>query len=251
MASQQHTSNKIALVTGANRGIGLETVRQLAASGITVLLGARDTKKGSEAAAPLVADDLDVSVIELDVDDAASQDAATKEIQEKFGKLDILIHNAAIFIDESERGVMTPTSAMPTDTLRRTMETNFFNVVELNQKLLPLVRNAEEGRIVFLSSMLGSLTLHSDPKSGIYGYKPTAYDISKSAINAYVVHLAYELRNSKIKVNAAHPGSVLTEMNPSGNLTPAEGARTSVELAMLDSDGPTGKLIHLGNELPW
>ena len=245
-------SQKIALITGANRGIGYETARQLANQGIKVLIGARSEEKGREAEAALKAEGLDVEYINIDVDNAATHAAAAKEIEEKYGKLDILINNAGIFLaEEFDNGVPVPASRTSQETFRKTFDTNFFNTIDVTQAFLPLVKKSDAGRIVFLSSGLGSLGLHSDPKSEIYNYKVPAYNISKTALNGYVVHLAHELRHTNIKVNTAHPGSVVTDMNANGQIPVEEGAKTSVDLATLPEDGYSGKFIHLGQELPW
>ena len=244
-------ARKVALVTGANRGIGLETVRQLAGKQITVLLGARDESKGSAAAAQLRGADLDVQPLQIDVDDPVSHVRAADSIADKFGKLDILINNAGVFLDQPEASSYVPASRTDMAIFRKTFETNFFNTIAVTQALLPLVKKSDAGRIVFLSSILGSLTMHSDPKSPIYGYLVPAYDASKTALNAYVVHLAEELKATTIKVNAAHPGSVQTDMNRHGELSVEEGARTSVALATLPADGMTGKLVYMGQVLPW
>src|SRR6202030_1861403 len=212
----EQNKGKIALVTGGNRGIGLETVKQLAQQGMHVLLGARNEAKGLEAAKKLKSEG-------LDVDDEKTHAQAAKTIEKKFGKLDVLINNAGILIDEKGEGGFVPTSKTSTAIFRKTFDTNFFSVIALTHTLLPLIKKSPAGRIVFLSSGLGSLTLHSDPKSPIYNYKPTAYDISKTALNGYAVHLAYELRDTPIKVNVAHPGSVITDMNANGNLQVNEG----------------------------
>jgi NAD(P)-dependent dehydrogenase (short-subunit alcohol dehydrogenase family) len=241
----------IALVTGANRGIGFETSRQLGQKGMHVLMGARNEAKGKEAETKLKSEGLDVEFILLDVDDPKTHAKAAKTIEEKFGKLDVLVNNAGILIDEKNNGSFVTTSKTSMDVLRKTFETNFFNVVALTQTLLPLIKKSAAGRIVFLSSGLGSLTWHSDPKSPIYNYKPMAYDVSKTALNAFGVHLAYELKDTAIKVNVAHPGSVVTDMNANGDLEVSEGAKTSVALATLPADGYSGKFIHLGKELPW
>jgi NAD(P)-dependent dehydrogenase (short-subunit alcohol dehydrogenase family) len=241
----------IALVTGANRGIGFETARQLGQKGMHVLMGARNEAKGKEAEGKLKGEGLDVEFILLDMDDPKTQAKAAKTIEEKFGKLDVLVNNAGILIDEKSNGSFVTTSKTSEDVLRKTFETNFFNVVALTQTLLPLIKKSAAGRIVFLSSGLGSLTWHSDPKSPIYNYKPMAYDVSKTALNAFGVHLAYELKDTAIKVNVAHPGSVVTDMNANGDLEVSEGAKTSVALATLPADGYSGKFIHLGKELPW
>jgi NAD(P)-dependent dehydrogenase (short-subunit alcohol dehydrogenase family) len=245
-------TKKIALITGANRGIGFETARQLGAQGIKVLIGARSEEKGLEAESKLKNEGLDVEFIKLDVDDTTTHESAAKYIEATYGKLDILVNNAGIFLAEfNGDGNPIPASKTPADILRKTFDTNFFNTVELTQRFLPLVKKSDAGRIVFLSSGLGSLGLHSDPSSPIYNFKVPAYDISKTALNGYAVHLAYELKDTPIKVNAAHPGSVVTDMNANGDIPVEEGAKTSVALATLPADGFSGKFIHLGQELPW
>lgn len=248
MSEQNKT---IALITGANRGIGFETARQLGQQGIKVLLAARSLEKAAEAAEILKSENLDVEPILLDVDDAKTHESAAQEIEEKFGKLDILVNNAAISIDKYENDVPVQASKTSQEVFRKTFDTNFFNTIAVTQEFLPLVEKSDAGRIVFVSSGLGSLNLHSDPNSPIYDLKIPAYDISKTAINGYAVHLAHELKDTPIKVNTLHPGSVVTDMNPGGEITVEEGAKTSVDLATLPADGYTGKFIHLGNELPW
>lgn len=245
------STQKIALITGANRGIGFETARQLGKQGIKVLIGARSEGKGKEAEAALKAEGLDVEYINLDVDDTTTHESAAKTVEEKYGKLDILINNAGILLDSSNGTPPVQASETSLDLLRKTFETNFFNTIAVTQKFVPLLKRSDAGRIVFLSSALGSLAWHSDPKSPIYNYKLPAYDISKTALNGYAVHLAWELKDTPIKVNAAHPGSVVTDMNAFGDIQVEEGAQTSVDLATLPSDGYSGKFIHLGNELPW
>ena len=247
--SQQN--KKIALITGANRGIGFETARQLGEQGIKILVGARSEKNGREAEAKLKDEGFDAEFVLLDVDDAKTHRTAAKYVEENYGKLDILINNAAISIDESENGGYVPASKTSAQVFRKTFDTNFFNTIALTQEFIPLIKKSDAGRIVFLSSGLGSLNLHSDPTSAIYNWKVPAYDISKTALNGYAVHLAYELKDTPIKVNAAHPGSVVTDMNANGELPVEEGAKTSVALATLPADGYTGKFIYLGNELPW
>ncbi len=243
------STKKIALVTGANKGIGFETVRQLAAKDVTVLLAARDEKRGVEAVNKLKGEGLDVQFLQLDVNDTTSQDNAAKFIADKFGKLDILINNAGVAQD-----FQVPASQGTLEQWRSTFETNVFNLVSLTQKLLPLVKKSDAGRIVNLTSILGSLALHSDPKSPIAGSSSSgsAYNASKSALNMFTVNLANELKGTTVKVNAAHPGWVKTDMG--GEAAPLEvedGAKTSVQLATLPNDGPTGGYFHLGQTLPW
>ena len=239
---------KIALVTGATRGIGLETVRQLAAAGVHTLLAGRDRAKAVDAVLKLQAEGLPVEAIELDVTDTASLSAAADAVEKKHGKLDILINNAGILVDTMGLKV----SEQTIDTWRKTFDTNVFGVIATTQAFLPLLRKSAAGRIVNVSSLLGSNTLHSDPTSFIYDFKVPAYNVSKSAVNAWTVQLAHELRDSTIKVNTIHPGYVQTDMNAGqGEITVPEGARTSVKLALIDADGPNGGYFHLDQVLPW
>jgi NAD(P)-dependent dehydrogenase (short-subunit alcohol dehydrogenase family) len=240
-------TQKIALVTGATRGIGFETVRQLAQKNVHVLLAGRDRAKATEAALKLQSEGLPVEAIALDVNDAQSIAAAAKEVEKKHGRLDILVNNAGVLLDDTTK----KPSEQTLDIWRKTFDTNLFAVVAVTQAFLPLLRKSEGGRIVNVSSILGSLALHSDPTSGIYDFKIPAYDASKSALNAWTVHLAHELRDTKIKVNAIHPGSVKTDMNSRGDLEVSDGAKSSVELALIDADGPSGSFSHLGKTLPW
>lgn len=245
------TQKKIALVTGANRGIGLETARQLGAKGIKVLIGARSEEKGLEAESTLKNEGLDVEFVKIDVDDPASHESARKFIEATYGRLDILVNNAGVFLNEFDNGSPIPASQTSLETFRKTFDTNFFNTVAVTQTLLPLVKKSDAGRIVFVSSALGSLGLHTDPDSPIYNFKVPAYNISKTALNGYAIHLAHELRDTPIKVNTIHPGSVVTDMNANGEISVEEGAKTSVELATLPADGYSGKFVHLGEVLPW
>ena len=244
-------SKKIALITGANKGIGFETARQLGKENVTVIVTARDNEKGKAATATLQKEGIDAEFVQLNVNDAADIQKVYDYIESKYGKLDILINNAGIQQESADWGVNNTTTISEKD-LRETLDTNFFNVVKLSNTLLPLIRKSDAGRIVNLSSILGSLQLHSDPSSPIYGSKLFAYDTSKAALNSYTIHLAEALKNTNIKVNSAHPGWVKTDLGT--DYAPMEipdGAKTSVALALLGADGPSGKYIHLGNELPW
>ena len=244
-------SKKIALITGANKGIGFETARQLGNNNVTVIVTARNTVKGNEATTILQNEGIDAEFVQLDVNNATDIQNVYHFIQSKYGKLDILINNAGIQQESSNWGINNTATISDKDLLE-TMNTNFFNVVKLTNSLLPLILKSEAGRIVNLSSILGSLTLHSDPSSPIYASKLFAYDTSKTALNSYTIHLAEALKDTPIKVNSAHPGWVKTELGT--DYAPMEipdGAKTSVALALLDANGPTGKYIQLGNELPW
>jgi NAD(P)-dependent dehydrogenase (short-subunit alcohol dehydrogenase family) len=246
---------KVAFITGANRGLGLETARELGKLGIVVVLGSRESEKGEAAAAKLRDEGITAESLGFDVTKSQDHQKAYDYFAKKYGRLDILINNAGV-LKESQVSTTDSapnlTSAVSPKILRETFETNFFAPVALTQKLLPLIRKAPAGRIVNVSSILGSLTLHSDPNSPIYEFKTFAYDASKAALNAFTVHLAHELRDNNIKVNSAHPGWVKTEMGgPDAPMEPSEGGKTSAQLATLADDGPSGGFFHLGQPLPW
>jgi NAD(P)-dependent dehydrogenase (short-subunit alcohol dehydrogenase family) len=242
--------NKVAFITGGNRGIGLETARQLGKQGVTVVIGSRDAEKGKSVAEKLRAEGADVQAIRFDITKPADYQEANKFFDKNFGKLDILINNAGI--SKETFGAPNNTSSVSGAVLRETFDTNFFGTIELTQMLLPLIRKSPAGRIVNLSSILGSLTLHADPNSPIYGFKALAYDASKAALNAFTVHLAAELKDTNIKVNSAHPGWVKTDMGTdAAPMEIPEGAKTSVQLALLAASGPSGGYFHLGEPLPW
>jgi NAD(P)-dependent dehydrogenase (short-subunit alcohol dehydrogenase family) len=250
------TQDKVAFITGANKGIGFETARGLGQLGIAVVLGSRGEAKGRSAAETLRAEGIgNVEAVTFDINQPKNHQDIVRYLEGRYGKLDILVNNAAVLLDPGDFAApagYNTTSTVPPEILRGTFETNFFAVVALTQTLLPLIRKAPAGRIVNLSSILGSLTLHSDPNSPIYAMKSFAYDASKTVLNAFTVHLAQELRGTAIKVNAGHPGWVKTDMG--GSAAPmevSEGGKTSVMLATLPDDGPTGGYFHLGQTLPW
>jgi NAD(P)-dependent dehydrogenase (short-subunit alcohol dehydrogenase family) len=243
-------TKKVALITGANRGIGLETAKQLGEQGVTVILGSRKLSDAEAAANKLKAAGIDAYGIQLDVTKAADRANAYKFLENKFGRLDILINNAGVA--SGHHLGSNSTTKTTEEELRSIYETNFFSVVALTQQLLPLVKKSEAGRIVNLSSILGSLTLHADPNSPIAHAKTFSYNSSKSALNAFTIHLADELKNTNIKVNSVHPGWVKTEMGTdAAPMEIPDGAKTSVAAALLGPDGPSGRFIHLGQELPW
>jgi NAD(P)-dependent dehydrogenase (short-subunit alcohol dehydrogenase family) len=242
-------AKKIALITGANKGLGFEMARQLGQAGVKVLLAARDPQKGEAAAESLRGEGLDAQSLKLDVTNKADHTAAAAFVEERFGRLDILINNAGILEDGLGGGKVSTTTE---DSIHRTFETNFFAPVALTQALLPLLKKSDAGRIVNMSSILGSQTLHADATSPIYDFKSLSYDASKAALNSFTIHLAHELKATKIKVNSAHPGWVKTDMGTdAAPMEIPEGGKTGVELALLGEDGPTGGFFHLGKTLPW
>lgn len=240
---------KVALITGANKGLGFEMARQLGQAGVTVVVAARDAQKGEAAAEKLRSEGVDAHFLKLDVTNKADYAPAASFLEEKFGKLDILINNAGISAEAFGSGAASTTKEA---IIHQTFETNFFAPIALTQVLLPLIKKSDAGRIVNMSSILGSQTLHADPNSPIYNFKQLSYDASKAALNSFTIHLAYELKDTKIKVNSAHPGWVKTDMGTdAAPMEIPEGGKTGVELALLGPDGPTGGFFHLGKLLPW
>lgn len=242
--------NKVAFISGSNRGIGFETAKKLGELGITVVLGARDLTKGKAAASDLVSKGIKAEAIYYDANDSTSANNVFVYIDKNYGKLDILVNNAGV--NHEQLMGKNNSSSVSKDALQNTFQTNLFAVIELTQQLLPLIRKAAEGRIVNLSSILASLTLHSMPNSPIDPAKAFAYNASKTALNVYTVHLAHELRDTNIKVNSAHPGWVKTALG--GEHAPMEIAdsyKTSLHLATLDKNGPSGGFFHEVDVLPW
>jgi NAD(P)-dependent dehydrogenase (short-subunit alcohol dehydrogenase family) len=242
-------NRKVALITGANKGIGYEIARQLGGQGFTVLVGARDEAKGAEAAARLRDERLDAQAVKLDVTDAATIAAAKKFVEERFGKLDILVNNAAII---GKHAWDTAPSELALEHIREVFETNFFGVIAVTQAFAPLLKKSDAGRIVNVSSGLGSLTQLSDRNNAFYTLNILDYNASKTALNAFTVSLAKEFQGTPIKVNAADPGYTATDMNAhSGTQTVEEGADTAVWLATLPDDGPTGGYFSSRRPIPW
>lgn len=243
------TGKKVALISGANKGIGLETARQLGKQGITVLLGARDLAKGEAAAEQLKKEGIDVRAVKFDVVNAADITAAAALVAKEFGKLDILINNAGVMFEPIGGN---NSSTVSEEVLRDTFETNFFSAVAVTNAFLPLLKKSDAGRIVNVSSILGSLSLHATEGSPIYEAKALAYDSSKAALNSYTVHLAHELKGTGIKVNSAHPGWVKTDLGTdAAPMNVVDGAKTEVELATLGPNGPTGGFFHMGETITW
>ena len=241
------STKKVALITGANRGLGFEIARQLGQQGITVLLGARSPKIGEEAAAKLRAENIDAHTLTLDVTHSPSAQRAHDFIEREYGKLDILVNNAGVMHDAT----LKP-SETPVETMRDVFETNFFGVVDVTQTLLPLLKKSDAGRIVNVSSSLGSHTMQADPASPFAEVKVLGYDSSKSALNMFTVELAAELRGTSVKVNSACPGWVKTDMGgPNAPGTVEQGADTPVWLATLPPDGPSGGFFNSRQPVPW
>ncbi|MEH1842684.1 MAG: SDR family oxidoreductase [Nostoc sp.] len=239
---------KVALITGANKGIGYEIARQLGSRGATVFIGARDIKRGEEAANKLRLNEIDARSVQLDVTDQKTIDSAGKQIESEFQKLDILVNNAGIISD----GDRLPPSQVDLETLRHTYETNVFGVFAVTKTLLPLLKKSKAGRIVNLSSGLGSLTLNSDPNYEFADFKYLAYNSSKTAVNAIAVLLAAELKDTAIKINAADPGFTATDINQhQGYRTVEQGAIAAVRLATLPDDGSSGGFFDENGVVPW
>ena len=237
---------KVALVTGANKGIGLEIARQLGNHGFTVFLGARNPQLGEAAAAKLRSENLDARYLELDLNQPETSVSAARAIKSEFPHLDVLVNNAAI-VDPAD----APPATVDLAAVRRVMETNFFGTLAVTQAMLPLLRAAPAARIVNVSSGLGSLTLNADPTRPFAGFEFLGYNTSKAALNMLTIQLASELRDTAIKVNAVSPGMVATDMNPHGTLTTQEGASEPVRLALLPADGPTGGFFRAAGSYPW
>ncbi|WP_024800838.1 SDR family oxidoreductase [Nocardia sp. BMG51109] len=229
-----------ALITGANKGIGYETARQLAARGTTVLVGARNPELGQAAADKLIVGGAAARFVQLDVTDEVSITRAAARIREEFGKLDILINNAAITGGLEGDGKASSTTLA---TLRNVYETNVFGVVAVTNAMLPLLREAEAARIVNVSSEVGSISLALDPDGPFWGMGAISYPSSKTALNMITAQYAKEFWDTPIKVNAANPGYTATDLNGhTGFRTPEQGAEPIVHLATLPTDGPTGRL---------
>lgn len=233
---------KVALITGANKGIGLEIARQLGHQGITVVVGSRDAGRGEAAAAELRGEGIDAHTVKLEVTNAEDVAALSQYFSDTFGRLDILVNNA---------GVLQDISGVSAQTFRDTFEANVIAPYFVTQTLLPLLQAAPAGRIVNQSSILGSLAVNSAPDQIPTDFLLPMYNSSKAALNMLTVIQARNSSGSPLKVNTAHPGNVLTDMNPYGGLTPEEGAKTAVTLATLPDDGPSGGFFHQGETLPW
>jgi NAD(P)-dependent dehydrogenase (short-subunit alcohol dehydrogenase family) len=235
-------SKTVALITGANKGIGFEIARQLGKNGLIVVLGARDEAKGKAAADELRAEGLDAHSVKLEVSSKADVEALPGFFKERFGRLDVLVNNAGV------------AEWMNDDlaTFHRTLEANVFGVVAVTYSLLPLIKASPAGRVVNQSSALASLTSITSAPEQFGNFINPAYTTSKAALNGFTVALAHKLRGTNVKVNSAHPGWVRTDLG--GDAAPMEvvdGAKTAVSLATLSAAGPTGGFFHMDERLPW
>ncbi len=236
-----------ALITGANRGIGLEVARQLGRKGYFVWLGSRDIQKGEAAAALLRKENIQAAAIQLDANDTVSVQQCSDMLSAEPGMLDVLINNAGI------RGpVPQQPSTVDISEIKKVFDTNFFGVIAVTQALLPLLKRSTAPRIVNVTSDLASLTLHNDPAWRYYAVKGGAYGPSKTALNAYTVALAYEFKDTAFKINCVNPGYTATEFNQyQGTKKVEDAARVIVNYAVLDNDGPTGRFFSEEGEKAW
>ena len=240
-------SERIALITGANKGIGFELARQLGGAGITILVGSRDTGRGEEAVSKLGAEGVTAHAVQLDVTDQSSIDEAARGIDKQFQRLDILVNNAGIMLDLGQAP-----SQVELATLRSTFDTNFFGAFAVTRAMMPLLLKSEAGRIVNVSSTLGSFEKNNDPSWEFAAAKILGYNTSKAALNMMTVQLAHELRDSSVKVNTACPGFVATDMNNHrGTRSVEEGAAILTKLATLPADGPSGGFFNDDGQLGW
>ncbi|MDC0719049.1 SDR family NAD(P)-dependent oxidoreductase [Nannocystis bainbridge] len=244
---QAGVTERVALVTGANKGIGLEIARQLARAGVIVLLGARDRGRASAAVHALAQQGLTAQAVQLDLEDEASIAAAAASIAAEHGRLDILVNNAGIV--DAEDG---PPSAASIAAVRKIVNTNFVGTLAVTQAMLPLLRRSPAARIVNLSSSLGSLTLNGDPSSPYYSARLIGYNASKAALNMLTVQLAEELRDTPIVVTSVSPGYVKTDLTGhQGFLTAEDGARLPVQHALRGADAVSGRFVEASGDTPW
>jgi NAD(P)-dependent dehydrogenase (short-subunit alcohol dehydrogenase family) len=244
---------KIALVTGANRGLGLETARQLGKTGAKVIVAARDRSGGDQAAQLLRSEQIDAEPVVLDVTSPASVQAAAREVEQRNRRLDILVNNAGILPEATHTGGNWP---LDLELFKQTFETNLFGPVSVVQKFLPLLRRSAAGRIVNVSTTMGSLAEQLNPASPYYGLVVPAYQGSKAALNALTIALAKVLRDAPIKVNSVCPGWLQTDLGGPDNraaapMTAAQGAQIVVELACLADDDPSGQFVDRHGPVPW
>ena len=239
------TTKKVAFITGANKGIGFEVAKILLEKGILVIIGSRNIDNGKQAVKKL--NSKNASFVQIDITDEQSIKNAKNSISKKFGKLDILINNAGVWLDFG-----VPMLEVSMAQIENTFKVNTFGVIATIKHFLPLLKNADEGRIVNVSSGLGSLSQNADTDYEYYPYKSLAYNTSKSALNALTILFAYELRNTSIKINSADPGYCATDLNgKTGPRTPKQGAKIIVKLATLPKNGETCGFFDENGSIEW
>ncbi|MGA9637863.1 SDR family oxidoreductase [Flavobacterium sp.] len=241
-------NDKTALITGANKGIGFETAKQLAALGYNVFLGSRNKANGLKAIEELnKLGFTNVQALEIDVTNKESIQNAKEELKTKISHLDVLINNAGI------AGIISNLPSVDSiDNIRNVLETNFLGAVQVTQHFLELLGKSNAPRIVNVSSELGSLTLQSNPEWEFYPYKVFAYNTSKTALNSATVMFAHEFKDTALKINSVAPGYTATDLtNFGGERTPDMGAKVIVKYATLDINGPTGKFFNENGEVAW
>jgi NAD(P)-dependent dehydrogenase (short-subunit alcohol dehydrogenase family) len=244
---------RIALITGANRGLGFETARQLAATGMTTLIGSRDAAKGEQAASELRGEGLDVAAVHLDVESESSVQEAAAHVAQQHGHLDVLVNNAGILPEATAGDVTTPVDV---GMFERTFGTNLFGAVRVVQNFLPLLRQSPSGRIVNVSSTMGSLSDQCNPSSPYFDMVVPAYQASKAALNGLTIALAKSLKDTPIKTNSICPGWVQTDLGGPENraaapLSADEAAHIIVAMASIPDDGPSGQFVDAAGTVPW
>lgn len=240
-------SKRQALVTGANKGIGLAIARGLAKAGLSVWMGARDRARGQAAVERLLAEGLDVRLLGIDVADEDSVRRAAETVANEAGFLHVLVNNAGIILDRTR-----PPGEARVEDIKATFEVNLYGPIRVTQAFLPLLKTGGDGRIVNMGSGLGSLALIIDPTSVYSSVNLLGYTASKVALSAVTVAFAKELEPQGIKVNVVEPGNVQTDLNDNtGSLTPDQGAETAVRLALIGKDGPTGGFFGSHGRQPW
>src|ERR1700729_1822867 len=249
-------SKRVAMVTGANQGVGFQVAKELAANGLTVLVGSRNFERG-EASAKEIGQG--AVAVQLDVTDRPSIAAAAERIRQEFGRLDLLVNNAAISntrkgnLSLQEYAKISRASNASLDEVRAVWETNVFGVLAVYQAMLPLLRESSDARIVNVSSGVGSLTSNADPTSQYRAFYSPVYPASKAALNAITLAMMIELESTGIKVNLVSPGFTKTNLNGyEGTASVEEGSREGGRIALLGPDGPTGTFTRWENEsIPW
>ncbi|MFF3111857.1 SDR family oxidoreductase [Kitasatospora sp. NPDC057904] len=242
-------TERIILITGANKGVGFAAARELGRAGHTVLIGARDHRRGTAAAARLTAEGLDAHFVRLDVTDEASIGAAVEQVEAEHGRLDTLVNNAGITRDRQHTPDRLPVAAM-----REVYETNVFGVVAVTNALLPLLRKSSAGCVCNVSSGLASTSFLADPDSPVWEHATLlAYNTSKAALNAVTLVYARALREAGVKFSSVEPGFCATDLNDhTGSLTAEEGGRRIAAQVTAAADGPTGRFLsEYGTTLPW